>query len=93
MLALGTAECRVPARGLLYEVELLVGVAAQWMPAMEQQNSVFQLKGCSTRWEDLGGRLLAVFARMTLATMVMVVIAVVVACLGGFYVRVLEDFR
>jgi hypothetical protein len=59
MLALGTAECRVPARGLLYEVELLVGVAAQWMPVMEQQNNVFQLKGYSTRWEDLGGRLLA----------------------------------
>jgi hypothetical protein len=37
--------------------------------------------------------LLAVFARMTLAAMVVVVIAVVVACLGGFYVRVLEDFR
>ncbi len=55
----GAAECRVPARGLLYEVELLVGVAAQWMPAMEQWNNVFQLKGYSTMWEDLGGRLLA----------------------------------
>jgi hypothetical protein len=36
---------------------------------------------------------LLVVARKTLVPMAMVVIAVVVACLGGFYVRKCKDFR
>jgi hypothetical protein len=56
------------------------------MPAMELQNSGFHLKGYCTRMileEDC----LLVVARKTFAPMVMVVIAVVVACLDGFYMR------
>jgi hypothetical protein len=62
------------------------------MPAMDQQTDASRLKDCCTRMileEDY----LLVVARKTLATMVMVVTAVVVICLGGVYVRVRGDFR